>query len=79
MEALACGTPVVTFRTGGSAEIMDETCGIAVACDDFEALVHAIEYVCKDKPFSSAQCRCRGQQFDEKKRTAGILNIYAEL
>lgn len=27
IEALACGVPVVTFDTGGSAEILDKTCG----------------------------------------------------
>ncbi|MBU9675168.1 glycosyltransferase [Planococcus sp. CP5-4_YE] len=27
IEALACGTPVVTFNTGGSIESIDESCG----------------------------------------------------
>ncbi|WP_289490328.1 glycosyltransferase, partial [Klebsiella pneumoniae] len=27
MEAIACGTPVLTFKTGGSPEMLDETCG----------------------------------------------------
>ena len=30
MESIACGTPVLTFRTGGSPEIVDETCGCVV-------------------------------------------------
>ena len=30
MEALACGTPVITFNTGGSPESLDETCGVVV-------------------------------------------------
>ena len=30
LEALACGTPVITFRTGGSPEAIDETCGYVV-------------------------------------------------
>ena len=30
LEALACGTPVITYRTGGSPECLDETCGAAV-------------------------------------------------
>ncbi len=27
LEALACGTPVITYNTGGSPESVDETCG----------------------------------------------------
>lgn len=27
MEALACGTPVITYRTGGSPEILDKETG----------------------------------------------------
>ena len=38
IEALACGTPVVTFRTGGSPEILDEKTGCVVDCDDVDAL-----------------------------------------
>lgn len=30
LEALACGTPVITYRTGGSPECLDRTCGAAV-------------------------------------------------
>ena len=38
MESLACGTPVLTFRTGGSPEIPDETCGAVVEKDDLDSL-----------------------------------------
>lgn len=30
LESLACGTPVITYRTGGSPESLDETCGAVV-------------------------------------------------
>lgn len=30
IEALACGTPVVTYRTGGSPEVIDEKTGMVV-------------------------------------------------
>lgn len=30
LEALACGTPVITYCTGGSPESLDETCGAVV-------------------------------------------------
>ena len=34
VEALACGTPVVTFKTGGCPEIVDDTCGCIVKAND---------------------------------------------
>jgi putative colanic acid biosynthesis glycosyltransferase len=30
LEALACGTPVITFNSGGSPECIDESCGFVV-------------------------------------------------
>lgn len=47
IEALGAGLPVVTFKTGGSAECIDETCGIAVKKGDNEALLQAIIEVCE--------------------------------
>ena len=41
MEAIACGTPVITFRTGGSPEMLDNSCGLVVDCDDIDALKKA--------------------------------------
>lgn len=34
MEAIACGTPVVTFDTGGSPEMLNEKVGRVVPVDD---------------------------------------------
>ena len=38
MEALACGTPIITFNTGGSSEIINETCGHVVVSGDVDAM-----------------------------------------
>lgn len=45
IEALACGTPVVTFDTGGSPESIDEKCGIVVEKGDVQALFEAINKI----------------------------------
>ena len=42
LEALACGTPVITFATGGSVESVDASCGKIVPKGDTEALIKAI-------------------------------------
>lgn len=42
LEALACGTPVITFNTGGSVESIDNKNGIVVYEKDLNALKKAI-------------------------------------
>lgn len=43
VEALACGTPVITYDTGGSPECIDEKCGRVVAKENIKELKKRIE------------------------------------
>lgn len=79
MEALACGTPVVTFATGGSPEIPDHTCGITVAKNDIDGLEAAIRRVCTEKPFSRQACRQRGVRFDQQECIRRYLALYRSM
>ena len=79
MEALACGTPVITFETGGSPEIPDETCGMVVPCDDVPALERAIRYVIANRPFTQEACLKRAQQFDMRDKFAEYMSLYQEV
>lgn len=45
LEALACGTPVITFDTGGSPEAVDDQTGIVVEKGDLEGLIKAVQYI----------------------------------
>lgn len=76
MEALACGTPVLTFRTGGSPEMLDETCGVVVECDDIDALEKKIIRICEDKPYSKEACLNKAKDFDKDDRFKEYLNLY---
>lgn len=42
LEALACGTPVITFNTGGSPESLTKECGIVVEKGNYKELLDAI-------------------------------------
>ena len=42
LEALSCGTPVITFDTGGSPESIDASCGKVVPKGDVDAMLAAI-------------------------------------
>lgn len=46
IEAISCGTPVVTFDTGGCSECISEQNGIVVPKGDINALAKAVEEVC---------------------------------
>ena len=78
IEALACGTPLVTFNTGGSPEVCDETCGIVVPKDDIEALVDAIYNVYDNKPFSKEACIERAKAFDKNDKFLEYVKLYED-
>jgi putative colanic acid biosynthesis glycosyltransferase len=78
LEALACGTPVVTFATGGSVESIDETCGKIVPKGDLAALKQAVLEMDKT-PERSAACRERAMGYDEKTRFAQYVSLYEGL
>ena len=49
LEAQACGTPVVTFNSGGSAECIKEGYGIIVERGNYQELLEATIKACKIK------------------------------
>ncbi|MBQ3006895.1 MAG: glycosyltransferase [Clostridia bacterium] len=78
MEALACGTPVLTFGTGGSPEIINESCGFSVEKDNIDELEKQIKRICEEKPYSAAACIERARSFDMKDRYREYVELYEE-
>lgn len=79
LEALACGTPVITYRTGGSPEAIDEKTGVVVEQGDVNGLVNAIRMM-KDRPLSSSDCRRRAEEcFDKDKCFEKYVELYKTL
>lgn len=64
IEALACGTPVITFRTGGSVECVDETCGIVVGKDDTVGIRNAVSDIQRIKKLTKENCIKKAASFD---------------
>lgn len=79
MEAVACGTPVLTFRTGGSPEILNETCGSVVPCDDVDAMEQEIVRICTEKPYSLEACLEHAKNFDQEHRFEEYIALYKRL
>lgn len=79
MEAIACGTPVLAFRTGGSPEIADDRRGYVVDVDDIEELKRQIIRICTEKVFSKNKCIERAQAFDRKVKFEEYLTLFDEV
>ena len=79
LEALACGTPVITYRTGGSPEAVDERTGIVIEQGNVDALIGAIHRMSK-MPLSAKDCRQRAELlFDKDKCFEKYINLYNRL
>lgn len=57
LEALACGTPVVTFNTGGSPETIDDKTGIVIEQGNLNELKKAVKFL-KENSKSSYEKNC---------------------
>ena len=79
IEALGAGLPVVTFNAGGSAECLDDTCGISVEKGNNQALMDAIIYVCSHpEKYTKENCIRRSQVFGLG-QFGEYLNLYKTL
>ena len=76
IESLACGTPVLTFRTGGSPEIPDKCSGYVVNCNDIDELEKQIVRICTEKPFTKQDCLKRAKTFDAGQKFREYINLY---
>lgn len=79
MEALACGTPVLTFQTGGASEMLDETCGATVPCGDIEAFRDEILRICEERVFSFESCLRKAKEFDQNQKFKEYIDLYERI
>lgn len=78
IEALACGTPVVTYKVGGSPESLDETCGVAVSKGNIEDVVAALDSIRNGKDLSS-ECVSRAALYSSESRFSQYFEeVYAQ-
>lgn len=81
LEALACGTPVITYETGGCGEAIDENTGISVAPGDTDGLLEAIyKITTAGKESYRDKCRLRAVKlFDQKRMADEYLGLYQRI
>lgn len=76
IEALACGTPVVTFNSGGSPECIDETCGKVIENNDIDTLYNEIIICSQQNNFSSTDCIKRSKLFNNDEKFNDYIQLY---
>ena len=81
LESQACGTPVITYKTGGSPEAIDESTGIVVEQGNMNKLVEAIYTIKKNgKQYYSDACVNRAHRLYKKEdRYKEYIDLYEEL
>lgn len=81
LESLACGTPVITYKTGGSPEAIDELTGIVVEQGNIGKLIDAINKV-KDKgkqSYSEACVNRAHRLYKKEDRYQEYIELYEKL
>lgn len=79
IESLACGCPVITYNTGGSGEVLDETCGSVIEKGNIDLLEKEIIRVCEDKPYSKENCLIRARQFNMNDKYNEYIELFKSL
>ena len=82
LEALACGTPVVTYHTGGCSEEVPEGCGYVVEKGAIVDAKNRIEDLCRRENAQEMAARCRQHvidHFEQGKQLKQYLALYNQL
>lgn len=80
LESLACGTPVVTYRTGGSPESVTPKTGRVVGQGDFIGLKEAVQEVCMlGKEHFTENCLQQSRKYDMKDRFNDYIDLYERI
>ncbi|HCL01510.1 MAG TPA: glycosyl transferase [Lachnoclostridium phytofermentans] len=75
LEAIACGTPVITFNTGGSIESVDSCCGTIVEKKNVKDLYSAIQLYKNDRP-TKENIIAKSRRYDKNERYVEYLDYY---
>lgn len=80
LEALACGTPVITYNTGGSGESVTEKTGKVVYRASYDRLLEAVQNVLSKKDvYLPSDCRAHAMEYDKHIRYQEYLDLYERI
>lgn len=84
LEALACGTPVITYKTGGSPEAINDETGVVVEQGDVKGMAESIQRFkgLRAEEFVQVRDACRKRavnHFDKDKCYEKYVKLYNNL
>lgn len=79
IEALSCGTPVITYRTGGSPEIVDEKTGVVIDKGNYKSMAAVINELRRNYYFNSLDCVNRAKLFSKEKMMEEYKKLYESM
>ena len=75
IESLACGTPVITYETGGCSEALTEKCGVSIPQGDLQRVYAAIQKC----SFLEQDCVSQGLRFKSETSYSQYVNLFESL
>lgn len=76
IEALSCGTPVITYNTGGSPEIVESGMGIVVEKFDFEEVARIINKQSISYSFNNEEIYMKSKKYSKEKMVEEYNKLY---
>ena len=79
IEALACGLPVITYKTGGSPEILTGKTGIVVEKNNIEKMKEVLIELAKNNSFNKEDCIEVASHYSLDKMYESYLGLYKKV
>lgn len=79
LEALACGTPVITYNTGGSPECITSNCGLIVEKGNITALYNAVLSLEQRMDITASSCRERALSYNQDILFQEYISLYKRI
>lgn len=76
LEALACGTPIITFNTGGSVESVFDGIGAIVEQGDIKALYEKFLEICDFDDISDKCVEIARKKYNKNDRYSDYIKLY---
>lgn len=77
LESLACGTPVLTYRTGGSPEMLTDKTGFIVDQGNIDAVVKIVKNFTKTQEIKIESIN-QAKKYDKQVRFEEYIKLYKE-
>lgn len=78
LESLACGTPVITYETGGSPECITKDCGVVIDKGNYRELYNTIVKL-DYKKISNNDCINQSKKYDKNIQFIRYLNLFEDM